>query len=334
MTMSRLPKQPEINIGTLGHVDHGKCVSLDEFILVNGRITTAENLVKTAEFNGRIVKECLNERLIRVPSLQVESLTSNGRLVKASALLYVQPYKGSIVGVETVEGRSIRVTPNHPLLTLVGNGVRWVKAEELRAGCKIAAVSRLDGAGKLVFDEVRKVTLKPYDDIVVDLVVPQHRNFVAGDGGIIAHNTTLVQAITGVWAARHSEELKRGITIKLGYADTGIYKCPKCPPPQCYSTKPVCPVCGSETEFLRAVSFVDAPGHEILMTTTLSGANVMDGAILVIAADEPCPQPQTREHLAAAEIVGVKNRVVCQNKLVIVSREKPVENYERMLYFS
>jgi translation initiation factor 2 subunit 3 len=81
-----------------------------------------------------------------------------------------------------------------------------------------------------------------------------------------------------------------------------VYKCPQCEPPKNYSTQPTCPNCGAKTTFVRAVSFVDAPGHEALMATMLSGAAIMDGALLVIAADEPCPQPQTREHLAAAEL--------------------------------
>lgn len=145
--------------------------------------------------------------------------------------------------------------------------------------------------------------------------------------------TTLVKALTGTWTAKHSEELKRGITIKIGYADAGFWKCPKCEPPQCYTTKNVCPNCGSPTEFLRAVSFVDCPGHEILMTTMLSGAAVMDGAILVIAANEKVPQPQTKEHLAALEILGVKNIVIVQNKIDLVTREKALENYKQILSF-
>jgi len=143
----------------------------------------------------------------------------------------------------------------------------------------------------------------------------------------------LVEALTGVWAARHSEELRRGITIKLGYADAPIYKCPNCEPPRCYSTEEKCPNCGSPCEFVRAVSFVDAPGHEALMATTLSGAAVMDGAILVIAADEPCPQPQTREHLAAIEIVGIKNIVVVQNKVDVVDENRALESYREIVEF-
>ena len=145
--------------------------------------------------------------------------------------------------------------------------------------------------------------------------------------------TTLVQALTGVWASRHSEELRRGITIKLGYADGAVYKCPNCDEPECFSMSPTCTQCGSECEFQRAVSFVDAPGHEILMATMLSGAAVMDGAILVIAADEPCPQPQTREHLAAIDIVGLRNVIVVQNKIDIVTREDAVRNYNQIQKF-
>jgi len=145
--------------------------------------------------------------------------------------------------------------------------------------------------------------------------------------------TTLVEAITGVWAARHSEELRRGITIKLGYADAPIYKCPKCELPKCYSTKPQCSHCGSSAEFIRAVSFVDAPGHEALMATMLSGASVMDGAILVIAADESCPQPQTREHFAAIRVAGVENLVIAQNKIDIVEEEQVQESYEEIIDF-
>jgi translation initiation factor 2 subunit 3 len=155
--------------------------------------------------------------------------------------------------------------------------------------------------------------------------------------GTIGHvdhgKTTLVQALTGVWASRHSEELKRGITIKLGYADMPIYKCPKCEPPKNLSMKPVCPACGSNAVFARAISFVDAPGHEALMATMLSGAAIMDGVILVIAADEPCPQPQTREHLAAADVTGIKNIIIAQNKIDIVDEKRAHQSHAEIKNF-
>ena len=164
--------------------------------------------------------------------------------------------------------------------------------------------------------------------------LPKQPEVNIGTIGHVDHGkTTLVQSLTGVWASRHSEELKRGITIRLGYADMAIYKCPKCPPPKNYTVKPVCPNCDTKAEFVRAISFVDAPGHEALMATMLSGAAVMDGAILVIAADEPCPQPQTREHLAAAEVVGIKNIIIVQNKIDIVEEERARKNYEEIKNF-
>lgn len=164
--------------------------------------------------------------------------------------------------------------------------------------------------------------------------LPKQPEINIGTIGHVDHGkTTLVEALTGVWAARHSEELRRGITIRLGYADTAIYKCPNCDSPECYCTSPECPACGSDAEFQRAVSFVDAPGHEILMTTMLSGAAVMDGAILVIASDEPCPQPQTREHLAAISIIGLEKLLIVQNKIDIVTREDAIRNYNEISKF-
>ena len=164
--------------------------------------------------------------------------------------------------------------------------------------------------------------------------LPRQPEVNIGTIGHVDHGkTTLVQALTGVWASRHSEELKRGITIRLGYADMAIYKCPKCPAPKNYSVMPVCPNCDSKAVFVRAVSFVDAPGHEALMATMLSGAAIMDGAILVIAADEPCPQPQTREHLAAAEVIGIKNIIIVQNKIDIVEEKRARESFEEIKRF-
>ena len=164
--------------------------------------------------------------------------------------------------------------------------------------------------------------------------LPKQPEVNIGTIGHVDHGkTTLVQSLTGTWASRHSEELKRGITIKLGYADMPIYKCPKCEPPKNYTIKPFCESCNSEAEFVRAISFVDAPGHEALMATMLSGAAIMDGAILVIAADEPCPQPQTREHLAAAEVSGIKNLIIVQNKIDIVDEKRAITSYKEIKAF-
>lgn len=154
--------------------------------------------------------------------------------------------------------------------------------------------------------------------------------------GMIGHvdhgKTSLTQALTGKWTDTHSEELKRGISIRLGYADAGFYRCKHCKD-STYTNKLSCPNCGKKAELLRIVSFVDAPGHETLMTTMLSGAALMQGAILVIAANEPCPQPQTEEHLMALRIAGISSIVVAQNKIDLVSKKEALENKKQILQF-
>jgi translation initiation factor 2 subunit 3 len=154
--------------------------------------------------------------------------------------------------------------------------------------------------------------------------------------GVVGHvdhgKTTLVQALTGQWTARHSEELKRSMTIKLGYADGYLVKCENLESPQAYRTDLQCPE-GSKPEIVKAVSYVDAPGHEILMATMLSGASLMDAAILVIAANEPCPQPQTREHLMALDIMKIEQLVVVQNKVDVVDKEQAKKNYAQIIDF-
>ncbi|NVM27338.1 MAG: translation initiation factor IF-2 subunit gamma [Candidatus Helarchaeota archaeon] len=161
--------------------------------------------------------------------------------------------------------------------------------------------------------------------------------------GIVGHvdhgKTTIVQALSGEWTDRHSEEMKRGISIKLGYADVQFLKCPSCNEPQCYTTSNLCeknylcPKCKTQLELLRRISFVDAPGHEILMATMISGSFIMDGACLVIAVNEDCPQPQTREHLEALKIAETKNLVIAQNKVELRSNEDVTNQYHDIKEF-
>ncbi|KAJ5346434.1 hypothetical protein N7541_008916 [Penicillium brevicompactum] len=166
-----------------------------------------------------------------------------------------------------------------------------------------------------------------------------------GTIGHVAHGkSTVVKAISEVQTVRFKNELERNITIKLGYANAKIYKCdsPACPRPTCYksfkSEKEIDPPCereGCEGRYrlLRHLSFVDCPGHDILMSTMLSGAAVMDAALLLIAGNETCPQPQTSEHLAAIEIMKLSHIVILQNKVDLMREDNALEHYQSILKF-
>lgn len=165
-------------------------------------------------------------------------------------------------------------------------------------------------------------------------LLPRQPEVNIGTVGHVDHGkTTIVEGITGIWTSAHSEELRRGITIKIGYADAAFYKCDKCSPPISYSATPKCTNCGGESTLLRVVSFVDTPGHESLMAIMLSGAAVMNGAILVIGANESVPQPQTREHLLSLDMLGMKNIVIAQNKIDLINDLEAENNYQAIKKF-
>ena len=90
---------------------------------------------------------------------------------------------------------------------------------------------------------------------------------------------------------------------------------------------------GYKYSLVRHVSFVDCPGHDILMATMLNGAAVMDAALLLIAANETCPQPQTSEHLAAIEIMKLKHILILQNKIDLCRESQLREQYDQILRY-
>jgi translation initiation factor 2 subunit 3 len=176
-------------------------------------------------------------------------------------------------------------------------------------------------------------------------VISRQATINIGTIGHVAHGkSTVVKAISGVQTVRFKNELERNITIKLGYANAKIYKCdnPQCPRPECYKAygslkedNPPCPRpgCTGKLKLLRHVSFVDCPGHDILMATMLNGAAVMDAALLLIAGNESCPQPQTSEHLAAIDIMKLKHIIILQNKIDLIKEDQAAEQYKQILRF-
>jgi selenocysteine-specific elongation factor len=131
--------------------------------------------------------------------------------------------------------------------------------------------------------------------------VAARRAVVVGTAGHVDHGkSSLVRALTGTDPDRLAEEKARGLTIELGFA-------------WCEVDDPA----GGEAV---VASFVDVPGHEDFLGNMLAGAGGIDAAMLVVAADEG-PMPQTREHLAILELLGVRPAAVALTKADLVDED-------------
>lgn len=123
---------------------------------------------------------------------------------------------------------------------------------------------------------------------------------IVGTAGHIDHGkTSLVKALTGVDADRLKEEKARGITIDLGFAYKAVAN-------------------GG------VLGFVDVPGHERLVRNMLAGATGIDHVLLVVAADDG-PMPQTREHLAILDLLGLSHGAVVLTKCDLVPPERLIQ---------
>lgn len=149
----------------------------------------------------------------------------------------------------------------------------------------------------------------------------------------------MVKAISGVQTVRFKNELERNITIKLGYANAKIYKGDSTGEKGGFYTSrgsshaDVFEDKGITYRLRRHISFVDCPGHDILMATMLNGAAVMDAALLLVAGNETCPQPQTSEHLAAVEIMRLEHILILQNKVDLVKPDAALAQQEQIRKF-
>ena len=115
-------------------------------------------------------------------------------------------------------------------------------------------------------------------------------SLVIGTAGHIDHGkTALINALTGINCDRLLEEKRRGITIELGFAPLKL-------------------------DDGRIISVIDVPGHEKFIRQMVAGASGIDAALLVVAADESI-MPQTREHLAIMELLGVHEGLIAVTKI-------------------
>jgi translation initiation factor 2 subunit 3 len=154
-----------------------------------------------------------------------------------------------------------------------------------------------------------------------------------GTLGHVDHGkTTLTSAITHSWTDTHSESIKRSMTIKLGYADATISRCAGKEGPDAFTTDAECPE-GGELTPLRRISLLDSPGHETLMATAIAGSSIIDAALFVISATEPCPMPQTKEHGIIINALGIKNVIIVQTKIDVVGKEGAMKHYAQIKNF-
>ncbi|MDX2019035.1 MAG: selenocysteine-specific translation elongation factor [Deltaproteobacteria bacterium] len=133
------------------------------------------------------------------------------------------------------------------------------------------------------------------------------RGFVIGTAGHIDHGkTALIRALTGVETDRLPEEVRRGITIDLGFVHT---------------TRNRLAPDGVRVEGDVPVSFIDVPGHERFIRTMVAGAQGVDAILLAVAANEGM-KPQTREHLSICDLLGIDRGIVVLTKSDAVETEE------------
>jgi translation initiation factor 2 subunit 3 len=143
-------------------------------------------------------------------------------------------------------------------------------------------------------------------------------------GSVSDGKSTTVHSMTGVKTQKHSNEMKRNITIKPGYANMKIYKSNETSDSSHYNIK--------KGELVHHVSFIDCPGHYQLIVTMLSCIKLMDGIILVVSAAEPIEKkPQLIQHIMAIKISGIKNVIVLLNKLDLIKKPVALERYKKLV---
>lgn len=160
---------------------------------------------------------------------------------------------------------------------------------------------------------------------------------VGTTGHVANGKSTTTKCLSSKETQQFSKEKERNITIRLGYANTKIWRCDICDPPHCYSSSDSsvmtknCKHCNADLELVNHISIVDCPGHSELTSTMLNGSSVMDYAILVEACNnENIPAAQTAEHLIATRAAGIPTAMIIMNKIDLINKKKAYEQIEKI----
>lgn len=175
------------------------------------------------------------------------------------------------------------------------------------------------------------ISTSEYENFISDTMQNQPVINIGMIGHVANGKSTLTKALTGIATQKHSDEKNRNITIRLGYANAKIFKCPSCNAPECYqscgsSVKDYqCKICLQPCNLMTHVSFTDVPGHHMLMSTMMNGTCIMDYSMLVESCSNPTiPSPQSIEHYDITQKNGVETKIICLNKadLLVSNKQK------------
>lgn len=156
-------------------------------------------------------------------------------------------------------------------------------------------------------------------------------------GSVSNGKSTIVEKITKTKTQKHSKEIEKNMTIKLGYANAKIYKCADCPAPQCYQSyqsdvfEAKCKHCDKIMDLQKHISLLDSPGHNLLLATMLNGTCIMDTAIIVESfANITIPNQQTQEHLIATSLKKIPIAFTCINKADLVKKQMAINKIKEI----
>jgi translation initiation factor 2 subunit 3 len=188
-------------------------------------------------------------------------------------------------------------------------------------------------------DEIIKITPRVIKEEYI--VIEDNQDFEQPilNIGIIGHvshgKTTLIQRLTNIDTKKYKKELETNKTLKLGYTNAHVTKC-CCTDNVIYINKKCNNI--NNTCISKLISIVDCPGHHVLMNTMLCGTSIMDTSIIMIAANELCPQPQTIDHIMAITINEnssnhFDNSLVILNKCDLIQKTEAETRYKEIKEF-
>jgi translation initiation factor 2 subunit 3 len=350
-----------------GHGAHRVTVCRPELIRVGARKTAWVNFSKTCS-GLRRSRESIMTFIVSETAAQGSSVDGSGRLLLKGRFLsktvesllkryvheYVQCWVCKSCHTEMLRNvdlrlvqvvcsmcRSARVVQGPAATTLAASTVRSMQ------GNRAATSDNGKEEGVTACDAAESVVATASTFICISGVHSEAMRHQAtlniGAIGHVAHGkSTIVRCLSGTKTGKFKKEMVRDSTIQLGYANTKIFATSGDNGAQreyCTSRS----TCNAKGNMVgdpssgwilqRHISFVDCPGHEQFMSTMISGAAVMDAVLLVIAADAPCPQPQTAEHLAAIEILGLRSVIIVQTKIDLVTPDRAREHLQQILDF-